>query len=307
MIPLILGLFGALFYFGNSEVRRFENLAARDIRASIHGDQAKVSVKTELNGLIAGPLGDLKKVTIRASNFETDGVPLFTQPELSKKGIIRSLRIELRDFTLAGLHIRELVSTIPDCRFDYTKAITKRQIRLSHSGLGRGEVVIAEKDLEAYILRKFGEIKTVTVRIRDDRVRVEGYGEFLIIKTNFAVDAKLTPVGFTKLELTDAKIFLDGKPADEISSKTLLKTLNPVVDLNKDLKLHDAILVDGITLRDGVIRGEGTTRIPTQPKIEELLEVLNGKRDLRWRPRFEEKECVRSLTPASRLGVASKP
>ena len=307
MIPLILGLFGALFYLGNSEVRRFENLAARDIRANIRGDRAKVSVKTELNGLIGGPLGDLKKVTIRASNFETDGVPLFTQPELSKKGIIRSLRIELRDFKLGGLHIRELFSTIPECRFDYTRAITKRQIRLSHSGLGRGEVVIAEKDLEAYILRKFGEIKKVTVKIGNDRVRVTGYGEFIILNTNFEVDAKLVASGYTKLELADARISFDGKPADEISSKTLLSTMNPVVDLNKDLKLHDAILVDAIELRDGVIRAEGTTRIPNQPEPDEILGFLNVK----WVPfsgtHLEEKECVSFFTPSWRLGVASKP
>ena len=139
MIPFILGLFGALFYAGNSEVRRFENLAAKDIRASIRGDHAKVSVRTELNGIIGGPLGDLKQVTIRASDFETDGVPLFTQPELSKKGSIDNLRIELRNFTIGGLRIQELIADIPDCRYDYARAIAKRQIRLSQSGTGRGQ------------------------------------------------------------------------------------------------------------------------------------------------------------------------
>jgi hypothetical protein len=98
MIPLVLGLFGLIFHFGNSEVKRFENLAAKDIRSKIRGESSKVSVRAELNGIIGGPLGDLKKVTIRASNFETDGVPIFTQPELSKKGIVRTLRIELKEF-----------------------------------------------------------------------------------------------------------------------------------------------------------------------------------------------------------------
>lgn len=265
MIPIVLGIFGALFYFGNSEVRRFENLAARDIRAKISGDKAKVSVKTELNGIIGGPLGDLKKVTIRASNFATDGVPLFTQPELSKKGIIRSLRIELKEFTLGGLKIQELSSTIPDCRFDYTRAVMKRQIRLSQSGIGRGEVLIRERDLEAYILRKFGEIKRVKVTIADDLVRVVGYGEFIIVKADFQLEAKLAAVEGSKLSLIDARIRFDGKPADEISSKALLETLNPVVDLNQDLKLHNAILVDEILLRNGILRASGTTRIPIQP------------------------------------------
>lgn len=265
MIPFVLGLFGALFYLGHSEVRRFENLAARDIRSKIRGDHAKVSVRTELNGIIGGPLGDLKKVTIRASNFEADGVPLFTQPELSKKGSIDDLRIELKDFTLAGLRIKELDSDIPDCRFDYTLAVTKRKIRLSASGVGRGEVLIGEREIEAYVLRKFSEIKRIHIQIADDRIRVEGYGEFLIFKADFVVDARLIAVDGTKLELAEASISLGDRTADDASKKVLLDTLNPVVDLNKDLKLYDAIRVDRITLRGGILRAEGATRIPVLP------------------------------------------
>jgi hypothetical protein len=270
MIPFILGLFGLAYYFGGSEVRHFENLAAKDIRSAIRGEHAKVSVRTELSGIIGGPLGDLEKVTIKASNFETDGVPIFTQPELSKKGYIRDLRIELREFAIAGLKIQELTSDIPDCHYDYALAVSKHKIRLSQSGLGRGEVTIREKDLEAYILRKFGEIKRVSVRIANDRVRVDGYGEFIVLKANFSVDAKLIAIDGTKLALDDATITFDGKPADDISRKALLDTLNPVVDLSKDLKLYDAINVDRIILRDGKIRAEGATKIPDQPGIERL-------------------------------------
>jgi hypothetical protein len=265
MIPLVLGLFGALFYFGNSEVRRFENLAAKDIRTKIRGEQSKVSVRTELNGIIAGPLGDMRKVTIRASNFETDGVPIFTQPELSKKGIVRNLRIELKEFKIAGLLVKELVADIPDCRYDYTLAVTKRKIRLSQSGVGRGEVTIREKDLESYILHKYREIKKVSVKVANDKVHVEGYGEFLIIKTNFSVDATLSAMDGTKLALDQTTIYFDGILADDVSKQALLETLNPVVDLAQGLKLYDAILVDRIVLRNGVIRAMGATKIPVQP------------------------------------------
>jgi hypothetical protein len=280
MIPFLLGLFGSLFYFGNSEVRRFENLAAKDIRTKIHGEHSKVSVRTELSGIVGGPLGQLKKVTIRASNFDADGIPLFTQPGLSQKGTIDVLRIELDDFTLAGLRIQKLRADIPDCRYDYNLAITKRKIRLSRSGTGTGEVVIRELDLEAFILRKFGEIKKVTVRVANDKVHVEGYGEFLIIKAAFSVDAKLVAIDGTKLALDDATIYLDGKPADDVSRKALLSALNPVVDLSHDLRLYDAIKVDRVVLRDGVIRASGATKIPDQPVAQELswLPILRHDR-----------------------------
>ncbi|HVT13217.1 MAG TPA: LmeA family phospholipid-binding protein [Fimbriimonadaceae bacterium] len=268
MIPFLLGLFGALFYFGHSEVRHFENLAANDIHSRLHGDHAKVSVRTELEGIVGGALGDLKKVTIRASDFETPGLPLFTEPDLSKRGLIRDLRIELTEFTIAGLHIQELVSDIPDCRFDYDLAIRKHKIRLSQSGVGRGEVVIRARDLEAFILRKFGSIKRVSVKIADGRVLVQGYGEFLIVKANFTVDAKLVAFQGTKLQLSEAKIALDGREATPVESKTLMDALNPIVDLTRDLKLYDAIYVDEIKLEDDLLRAGGSTKIPNDPSNE---------------------------------------
>ncbi len=268
MIPFLLGLFGALFYFGHSEIRHFENLAANDIRSRLNGDHAKVSVRTELEGIVGGALGDLKKVTIRASDFETPGLPLFTEPDLSKRGLIRDLRIELGEFTIAGLHIQELVSNIPDCRFDYDLAIKKHKIRLSKSGVGRGEVVIRDRDLQAYILRKFGSIKRASVKIAGGRVLVEGYGEFLILKANFSVDAKLVAIEGTKLRLDDAKIALDGREATPAESKALMDALNPIIDLTRDLKLYDAIYVDEIQLDNGLLRAGGSTKIPDDPQTK---------------------------------------
>lgn len=267
MIPLLLGLFGAIFYTGNSEVRRFENLAASDIRAGLEGDQRRVRVKTALNGLIGGPLGDIKSVTIEASKFTTDGLPFFTQPELSKKGFIRELNIRLSDFTLGGLKVAKLESTIPDCRYDYQLAISKRKIRLSQSGVGQGFVQIRQEDLSPFILKKFKEIKSIEVQIANGRILVKGYGEFIIIKTHFEVDGSLTIQDGDKLVLSDTTITFDGIKADEQASQVLLKTLNPVVDLNRDLKLHGAMTMTKLFLEKGTLRATGRTKIPDQPGI----------------------------------------
>ncbi len=265
MIPFVLGLLGALFYFGNAELHRFENSAARDILSKLHGEHAQVRVHAELSGLVSGPLGDLARVTISARDFTTEGLPLFTEPELSKKGLVRELRIDLLEFTLGGLKVQELQAAIPNCHFDYGMAISKRKIRLSESGVGTGSVSIRQDDLGAFIIKKFREIKRATVKVTHGRVLVEGYGEFLIVNTNFTVDAKLTVLNGTQLILTDAVILFDGVPADELSRKALLKTLNPVVDLNKDLKLYDAVSVESIILADGFLRVIGKTRLPVKP------------------------------------------
>lgn len=269
MNPLaILAGVGLLFGLGSSEIRRFERDAAADIRSRLSGDERKVDVRAELAGL-AGLWGELRSGTIRASDFSTEGLPLFTEPERRQNGRLGLLRLDLREFVLSGLRVERLEAEIPNCRYDFDLALRHRKIRLSRSGVGTGTVVLREKDLEDFILRKYAEIKRVSVRIDKDRVFVEGYGEFLIAKTNFTVIADLEAVEGTRLFLTDAKIYFDWGRADEPARKALLDTLNPVVDLRKDLGLYDAVSIERIRLRDGRLQAWGSTRIPVRPPEEE--------------------------------------
>lgn len=264
MIPGIALAFGLLFGLGNAEVKKFERTAARDIYSRLDGPNRKVSVHTELNGLIGGALGDVKRATITASDFSLEELPLYTEPERSQKGILRELNLNLKNFILRGLRIEELTASIPDCRYDYALALAKRQIRLSRSGEGTGHVRILQKDLEAYILKKFREIKKVKVTIAKGRAFVEGFGEFIVVQTNFFVIAKIASPDGNRLMLTEPRIFFDDRPADELSKEALLRTLNPVVDLNKDLHLNGAIDVETISLENGVLEASGRTRIPTR-------------------------------------------
>lgn len=265
--PWVLGVVG-LSLLGGAMVRKFESLAARDIRSKLQGESAKVTIRTVPHGLLGHLSGDMDKVTIRAKSFTTDGLPLFTEPERSKSGKARRLDIELDDFMLAGLRIDSLRASIPDCRYDFPLASRKGKIRLSKSGTGQGSVTVMAKDLEAFILKKYQEIKRVSVALDHGRVRVEGFGEFLIVKANFSVDALLTAQNGSQLVLSDAKIAFDGRPADEIASKTLLATLNPVVDLDRDLHLFGAIQVDSVTLEQDRLTASGKTKIPDLPASE---------------------------------------
>jgi hypothetical protein len=282
----LLGLFGGVFLFGGSQIRRFEAEAARDVASKLGGADKKVSVKVRF----AGISGALASATIRASRFTTDGLPLFTEPDRSTRGVVHELRLFLNDFSLKGLRVESLEAKIPDCRFDYSLAFRHHQIRLSRSGVGTGSVTLLEKDLEAFILRKFAEIKRVSVSVQKDRLRVVGYGEFLIISTEFDVDARLAIVNGSQLVLDDAKVLFDGREADLLARDALLQTLNPVVDLDRDLALHGAILMERLELDNGRIRAFGSTRIPVLPTKQfaipdmrlRLLAPMPPRRQSEW-------------------------
>jgi hypothetical protein len=264
--PWALGL-TIIFLVGAGEVRSFENAAAREIKGKLQGESASVSVKTKPSGLFGYLEGDLSTVTIHAKDFSADGLPLFTEPIRPKSGKVKRLNLRLENFHLSGLRVESLEAQIPNCRFDLGLAKRSKKIRLSQSGTGTGSVTLLEDDLEAFILKKFSEIKEVQVRLQDDIAIVEGKGEFLILKAAFKVQARLIAVEGTKLTLVDPKIEFDGVQADPQAAQVLLNTLNPVVDLDRDLKLHGAVSVSEIKLADGKLVASGATKIPDEPGL----------------------------------------
>jgi len=265
VILAALGI-SAILGGANAEIRRFENAAARDIAGRLEGEHRRVSVKTKPNGLLGHAFFDLASATIKAQDFSTPGLPLFTDPEFSRRGRIGELRIELDNFEPAGLKIESLRSVIPNCRFDAGLAMRERQIRLSKSGVGQGEVKVRQEALEPFILKTVREIKQVKVKLEKGKAWIEGYGEFLVAKTEFLVVADLEIKNKTEIHLANAKVIFGWRKADEASKGVLLSLLNPVVDLRKDLGLLDAIDLESVSIANGLLTARGSTRIPVRPK-----------------------------------------
>jgi hypothetical protein len=259
-----LGL-GGLLWLGGAELEAAEARAARDIAAKLQGKDKQVQVEVQPNGL-AGAWGDLEKVRIAARDFRLDELPLFTEPERSQSGRIGTLFLELEEFQLGELRVQSLKAQIPGSRFDFGLAKDEGRLRLSRSGTGTGEVAIEEDALADFIVQKFSEIKRATVKVYNDVVWVEGYGEFLLVDSEFTVIAKIDPRNGTELYLDEAKVYFNWRRAEPAATAALLQTLNPVIDLRKDLGLYDAVKVQDVRLRDGVLRATGETTIPTRPE-----------------------------------------
>lgn len=260
-----LGLVGGLVLWASGSVRSFENAAARDIASKLEGEHKTVKVRAKIVDPFRASRGDLRAVTISASHFRTDSLPLFTEPERPQTGKVGRLELDLRDVTLRGLRVERLSAKIPDCRYDFALAKREKQVRLSKSGIGTGEVLLLAKDLEAFLVHKFKEIKTATVTLSNDRIRVEGQGQFLVVNTAFEVDAAIVVKDGVRLYLDDAKILFDGEPVDSILSSELIRILNPVLDLDADLGLSGAMQIEAITISSFGLVGRGRAQIPTRP------------------------------------------
>lgn len=250
--------------FANSTEQKFERQAAEQIKQEILGEEANCAVNIR-PAIVAAAWGELDAVSITASNFALQQTPIFQEPHFSQSGKIGNLSFSLSDFTLRGLRINQLEVNIPGCRYDFGLAKRTKQIRISRSGVGNGKVEVLADDLAQYIVHKFAEVKECSVQIRNGFLWVEGYGEFLIIKTKFAVIARLEPLDGHKLMLIQPKVYFDWVRAEPNSAKLLVDALNPIIDLNEDLRLFGALHVNQLELQDGKMIATGDAKIPVNP------------------------------------------
>lgn len=259
---IILGLLALGANWAGNEIRGFERGASREIASLLNGSSKQVTVRTVPQGPFGHVFGDLHRVTIHAQDFYTQELPLFTEPEAGTDGKIGELVIELDRFQLGNLRVKRLEAHLFGNRFDFKLARTQHKVRLSRSGAGPGEAEIEAKDIAEFIPTKIHEILSCQVEFKDGRVRVSGEGQFAIIRTHFVVTGSLAIKDGAAFYITDPEILFDGRPADPISQQSLLRLLNPVVDLNRDLRLHGAIQVARLEFRGDTLVASGTAHIP---------------------------------------------
>ncbi|HWD37708.1 MAG TPA: hypothetical protein VG944_02585, partial [Fimbriimonas sp.] len=224
MNPLALGAVGGILLFGGLTVARFERDAANDLKSRlVISSETSVSVRTRLDLAVLD--GEIAGLTVHAHDFETNGLPIHTEPEHSKRGRIRHLTLDLEHFLLTGLPVESLVAKIDRCRFDLAYAAAHHRLRLTRSGAGTIEVRLKDSDLAVFVKKKYPNLSSVSIQILDGKVHVWGEGQFLFAHPHFDVTASAEIQEGGKLVLTGATIAFDGKIQSPEATQSLLKTL----------------------------------------------------------------------------------
>lgn len=262
----LLGLVALGGHLIGNEIRRVERAATNDILALLTGEKKRAWVRTVPEKVVGHAFGNLRRVTIEAQDFSTPGLPFFTEPGGDSSGKVGELKLVLNRFRLGKLRVEHLEASIFDNRFDYALIKSKRQFRLSESGHGPGQAVLLDRDIAEFIPARIAEIKSCTVTFEGDKVRVKGRCEFAIIQSSFELIGSLEVRGGNQFWLKDVELSFDGRPADTYAKNALLRLLNPVLDLNRDLKLAGAIQVTTIQMQGDRLIASGDAKIPEKPK-----------------------------------------
>lgn len=245
-----------------TEWGRIERAAGADIKGILNAERVSVTAKSD--GILGTALGQLESVTIEASGFEVDGMPLFTDPKLSRRGKLRQLEIVLKDFVIRDLPVIELRCDIPDNRFALG-LLREGKVRLTKSGEGFGSVVIDEEGLERYMLARFKVAESIDIKLDRYKLFAKGTASLAMFRRNFEIICDLAIEDKRRLVIANPVTFIEGKRVRDGSDSALLRAFNPVLDLDRDLGLHGAFDMETILIKGGIATIKGKARIPVRP------------------------------------------
>jgi hypothetical protein len=262
-----LAVLAILLTVGKGAIREVEKSAAREIRQRVGGGDIRVHIEPDgVDGLLKGRL---KRLTVEASHFALEGLPFTLEEYRPKTGWIKQFVMRLHDVSLRGLRAEQVYAEIPDVRYDRRLAMRQRIFRLSDTGVGHAEIVVLQHDLAAYIRRKYAPyVRQVQVEITPTETRVSGSVFFLGSELRFHATGQLVPREGRYLDLATAHIEIEGSELPPAAVETLRQWLNPLIDADRDLGLHDGLYVETVISELGQMRARGKAHIPRSLNIK---------------------------------------
>lgn len=258
-----------LLVTARSLIKSVEQSAENEIRQRIGGGEVRVQLKP--SGLFGAAEGHLKRVYVYAAHFQVNGLPFTLEENYSKSGQIDEFILDLHDATLAGLPAERVYVRVPDVRYDFRVARSKKVFRLTDTGIGEAEIVVTEQGLAEYILHKYKpHVLAVRVTITPEKTVVEGRAIVLIGEFHFRAEGQLVPREGIYLDLAQPKISVEGYEAPPETARVIAQWLNPIIDGIQDLHLSDGLRVSELKLEPGRMIARGTAKVPLP--MEKFLE-----------------------------------
>lgn len=258
---VLLGIFG-LFAVHASLEKRISHDATQQVFESFNYT-GSVHSTAESRGIFGIFRSDLYAVTINADGLKSERLPFEAYPRSGWKGSIRHLRLHLTNLTLKGLPIDRFDADIPFVKFDIRHAIYHDRILIRRAGFGPASARISTDGLRLFILAKYSKtLSDITVKIEDGKVIIRGKANVLGSSLDITATGELLPREGRYLDLRKPEITLNGKPLSETSTESILKNLNPILDLERDVNLGRYFILSSVEIDTNAIVIHGTATVP---------------------------------------------
>lgn len=243
--------------------RRLERAAERQILQQLGGSgQVQVHIQPRW-GALGVLLARAETIRVHASGFRTAQMPFFTEtPVPAWRGRADNVQIVLEDFYLGGLPVRHLEATVPDISLDSREAALRLRIRLFGAGWGNGWVTIDEESLTEFVRRRLPEIHSPHVHVTPSDVRITG--ELVALLTPWRFEAK-GGVGVRdgrQVVVENVQVRVEGEELPPAVVQKIVAALNPVLDVERDLRLGGAFVVERVEQGNGFLKLIGRATVP---------------------------------------------
>ena len=271
---VVFGLFSLFVVHGSLE-KRVNHDAARQVMDSFN-HTGVVHTRVESRGIFGVFGNKLYSVDIFGDGLISENLPFYATPRAGWKGSIRHLRLHLTNLTLKGLPVERFDADIPDVTYDIGQATYKDWLVIRGAGRGAGSVQIGASGLETFVLRKYKKLMTeVHVTILEEGVTISGQLNLFGKPTPFTATGNLVTRDNRYLDLAEPKIEMNGKPVSSMLSSSILKQINPVLDIEADLGLGGYFTLERLKYGKGFMIASGQAGVP----IRKVDKIANPKPD----------------------------
>ncbi|GIV20466.1 MAG: hypothetical protein KatS3mg023_2217 [Armatimonadota bacterium] len=243
--------------------RRLERSAERHILRQLGGSgQVQVQIQPRW-GALGVLLARADTIRVQASGFRASQMPFWTEPPIPVwRGQAESVQIVLERFSLRGFPIRRLEATIPHVSLDSREAAFRLRIRLFGAGWGEGRVTLDEEGLTEFVRRRLPGVQSPRVRVTSSAIYITGELAVLLTAWRFEARGRVAVRNGRQIVIEDAQVSVEGENLPPAVVQKVIAALNPVLDVELDLNLGSAFLIERVEQEEGLVKLVGRATVP---------------------------------------------
>lgn len=255
MAVLGLALFSA---FASERVRQ---AAKHDLQAAVPG--SRLYVRIEPRGIFGMATGQAWRARVSGGHFATDHLPFHLEPGGGILATVRHLELDLHDVTLRDLHVETLRADIPFVKADGPRALFGGHLTLRGAQDGVGAAVLSAEGIRSFLAKRRPQFQEVRIELTPGEAIVSARAPFLGAMIQLEARGGVEIVDGRFLNAAPNVVMMNGKPLEREAGAALIRSLNPIIDVDRDLGLGDWLYVTGAEIGDGILTVRGRVTIPS--------------------------------------------
>lgn len=213
----------------------------------------EVQVKISGGGFLST---SVDRVDVRVAGFKTDCLPmtgLCPRKVSGPKGKIRQVNLVAEHFELASVPVDRMEINFRQVRYGLWKALFGGDIQVASFRDGTCSFTFGEQSLAQFLRSKFSAVDGLKLALTDGRITAQGRVKSLSV-VPISLSGKLQAGKNGEIYLADPQLQVSGLPMPGAICQSMLGKYNPLIDLNRQVKLPFLLKIRSLEVEDHRLR-----------------------------------------------------